>query len=917
MPVILEDIEQSIQSAATTATAKHYDPKFFDSKLTGKGNASSRGVLSLVNSPISLAQRTPPSYGMKSVRKRSFKNGQTTINMIPLNIIDADTQDFLSYMVFDDKFGMAEIGNDPQKGKVYLHMEANSICIEETILPGDQYTKSVSTKLFNSCYRIFLLYERNKDDNKYIVYNARNNNRKTNCYEIMYSTNPMAEWDSVENRLKNSGYTADPKAFIDYMAKYDLYDAVAKQSELWQEKTDEVFAFILDKNNTRVDKRVTVHYVRYLMTYNVPLEKYKAIYNTICQRFSKDDAIDICKENLNLLLSDHIHNLQQKKSSLQTLTVPSNVVEPASVKKLSTEQIKAVKSTEPLVMVQAGAGSGKSTMLLARMDYLIACGVQPKDITVLSFTNAAADHISEHNNSVHSMTIARMIHEIYSLNYPNHELSTIDTIINAIDIYYPNKMNSRNKVISEFAKHLYSLMKNDPDSYTSMNIFVEKNFDAVIDILNTIGQTSLELEIILCYQKIDTFKEPVNVQSRYLILDEVQDNSIFEFIYTLKYVEKHQESLFIVGDCSQTLYEFRASNPKALNILESSGVFTTYQLRTNYRSNQEILDFANIALQNIEANQYANIQLHANSMATVTEDSFMEKVNFHYHRLNKIGDFKNALPSMFAVDVKPYIDACIKRGEQVAFLAFTRREIQQIREILTSIYKLPDNKIVSLVPDKMYNFTVFSAFIKKYWNEITFVPPGSATSIIANEIMQRLPYLVYSPDKARQSTINMLHKWSAKDGPVIASWAAQFNAGRLTQDEFLKNLKESMLHFEINENAIKQSLLSETNRKQKESDLVKQATFILSTIHSAKGLEFDNVVTLYRNETGLDEEKKRMYYVAFTRAMKSEFILAYDVSANPQIEADYFTVLERLHEKYPSANSLITKRNANRVKIKA
>ena len=119
------------------------------------------------------------------------------------------------------------------------------------------------------------------------------------------------------------------------------------------------------------------------------------------------------------------------------------------------------------------------------------------------------------------------------------------------------------------------------------------------------------------------------------------------------------------------------------------------------------------------------------------------------------------------------------------------------------------------------------------------------------------------------------------------------------------------------ENAIKQSLLSETNRKQKESDLVKQATFILSTIHSAKGLEFDNVVTLYRNETGLDEEKKRMYYVAFTRAMKSEFILAYDVSANPQIEADYFTVLERLHEKYPSANSLITKRNANRVKIKA
>ena len=97
----------------------------------------------------------------------------------------------------------------------------------------------------------------------------------------------------------------------------------------------------------------------------------------------------------------------------------------------------------------------------------------------------------------------------------------------------------------------------------------------IISLLDTIKQTSLELEIIICYQRIDTMAEPTHVNCKYLIIDEVQDNSIFEFIYVLKYITKHAQSLFIVGDASQTLYEFRSANPRALNTLEGSGVFST------------------------------------------------------------------------------------------------------------------------------------------------------------------------------------------------------------------------------------------------------------------------------------------------------------------------------------------------------
>ena len=362
-------------------------------------------------------------------------------------------------------------------------------------------------------------------------------------------------------------------------------------------------------------------------------------------------------------------------------------------------------------------------------------------------------------------------------------------------------------------------------------------------------------------------------------------------------MDKHKESLFIVGDCSQTLYEFRASNPKALNVLEGSGIFATYQLQVNYRSNQEILDFANIALQNIEANQYAHIQLQANNLTQVTEQSFTDKVNFKYHRLTKITEFNEGLHSIIAVDVKPYIDAKLAANEQVAFLAYTRNHIYRIKSILEKLY--PNKKIVNMVPDKMYNTTIFSEFIKRYWNQIQFVPTQNIDGIIAQSIVNNLSYLTFNHEKALPNTQKMLAQWRQDQGPIIQSWQQQHMNGQLPLNQFMDNVRESLLQFEIRNNAIKQALLSARNQEAKKNQSNQDADIVLSTIHSAKGLEFDNTVIIYRNKNDLAEDEKRMYYVAFTRAMKSEYIIAYETVASPKIEADYKTNVERLHQKYP------------------
>lgn len=261
----------------------------------------------------------------------------------------------------------------------------------------------------------------------------------------------------------------------------------------------------------------------------------------------------------------------------------------------------------------------------------------------------------------------------------------------------------------------------------------------------------------------------------------------------------------------------------------------------------------------------------------------------------KITDFNDALGPLIAKNIKPYIDTKLAAGEQVAFLAFTRMNIKKVEDALKSLY--PDKKIASLIPEKMYNSTIFSSFIKNYWDEVQFIPSKNIMYTIGHAITNRLDNLVYNKDKSLASVQKLLASWYNEQGSLIMSWQQQHLQGTMSLDDLLKNIRENMIQFEIRHNAIKQALLSARNEENKNLDNAKDADFVLSTIHSAKGLEFDNVVIIYRNDNHMSEEAKRMYYVAFTRAMKSEYILAYDTVSQPQIYGDYQGIIKMLHDK--------------------
>ena len=700
-------------------------------------------------------------------------------------------------------------------------------------------------------------------------------------------------WDEI---FRATGINHSRKRdFLDtlaeFYAEYSVYDNITDSAQSWSsddiaDDIHDVIDALVSKKHSYNDEQLAqmVYELRYMEQYNVPLSAYRKIYESINMLCDPQTASLLVKQNMNLLMNNTLNALSGKRDQLER--APETIKTIPVQRQLSPQQLAAVQSTEPLILTQAGAGAGKSTVILARIQQLGLCGVNPADITVLSFTNAAADNIIKKNPNVRSMTIARMIHDLYMSYFPTHELSSVETIANSLGIYMP-----QDPFAFQFANKLRNLEgRNSEGAHTALNNFIESHLEQTVDALNLIKQTSLELEIILAYQMIDKMPLPAGLNIRHLIIDEVQDNSVFEFIYLLRLVNKLNCSLFIVGDASQTLYEFRSANPKALNTLEASGVFTPYKLETNYRSNQEVLDMANVhLLSEIEANQLAQIRLRANSLTPVTANSFQEKVRVVHEHYTADRKFLTDLPMLLSKHVNPYIQECLNRGEQVAFLAFTRREAFAIQKRLEELF--PGRSVISMISDRRRASTFFSSFIEHHWSDVEAVDPANASFVFTKELVSRGPG---ANPNAQAALAKMASEWWTASALTIQGWVYEYQAGIITKEVFFDRLKKCILGHEIRHNSIRDALMHRNNEERKIRNMETKADLIVSTVHGVKGLEFDNVVVVYKDQSDMTEEKKRLYYVAFTRAKNSLFVLSHGTTLSARIVSDYNLIVDSL-----------------------
>jgi DNA helicase-2/ATP-dependent DNA helicase PcrA len=296
---------------------------------------------------------------------------------------------------------------------------------------------------------------------------------------------------------------------------------------------------------------------------------------------------------------------------------------------LNTKQLEAVKTTEGAVLVLAGAGSGKTRALTYRIAYLIDKGIDPYNILTLTFTNKAAEDMKRKVKELigdvskrmwmgtfHSICVRIIGQNIKALGYDrgfviydqNESKDLISDIILTMNLdkekYDPKivlnminkaKMNmwSKRELINNYLEiggGSEEFYQNIGDIYLKYNEVLKDN--NAFDFNDLIGK-AIEL-----FEMNEDILEKYQERFKYILIDEYQDTSPFQYKLASMLAGKHQ-NIFVVGDDYQSIYKFRGADMEnILNFNEDYPDCKTIKLEQNYRSKKNIIEASNALIAN-------------------------------------------------------------------------------------------------------------------------------------------------------------------------------------------------------------------------------------------------------------------------------------------------------------------------------
>lgn len=567
----------------------------------------------------------------------------------------------------------------------------------------------------------------------------------------------------------------------------------------------------------------------------------------------------------------------------------------------SLEQLAIIETTSPYSVGVAGAGSGKSHTLIGRLEFLKQNNINLKNVLVTSFTNVAANNILKRfNGSINSLTNANLFHNIYQENF-DHVLTEDATLVNTLNILSessklmqqsPTIIDTKNqlqKTLSKLTKNGYQRV--DTKQVTEELIYLlQNNYDDVINILNALKQTTLTLEPIILSTMLknkNDVKYPEKLKNlNFIITDESQDTSSFEYILLLQLTIENNAQLMIIGDANQTLYEFRNANPQFLNALERSDTFKTYTMSTNYRSKQQILSFANEFLNILETNATAKIKLHANKYETLTVDKFKNVVNLNnivFPTLAKPNgtEYEPILKQQLenSDNLRNFVKEQIKNKKQIAIMAYRNKDTKIITDHVAKLYLELTNKTpkigVTRNPTPNAN-TWLSSIASKYTFDNLKNQYKQKNRLTQQNVYDDLMFKLQNKadsnfrytqhqidDFAKQAVIDIVRSSQCK------VYLNDLNNKKITFGRFIGYIKHTLINTETQHNSAVSRYFQQKPIDYKDADIIK------TTIHSSKGLEFDSVIC-YFDETlkySTTQENLRLYGVALTRAKEQELIL--------------------------------------------
>lgn len=293
---------------------------------------------------------------------------------------------------------------------------------------------------------------------------------------------------------------------------------------------------------------------------------------------------------------------------------------------LNPEQQMAVRTTEGPLLILAGAGSGKTRVITARVAYLIANGVAPDSILAVTFTNKAAKEMRERlatlvehekaklvtMSTFHALCVRILRQDIQALGYKKNfsiydegdQMGLIKKIITRIAA-------RDEKLDPGVAKNAISKAKNAgsraPDNEKTLLGAVFARYNAELKTLNAVDFDDLLLLTVKLLNEHPDVRARWHNRFRYLMVDEFQDTNRLQLdlISLLAKAPGSEDgggrppNVAVVGDDDQSIYGWRGADVS--NILEFEAHFpnpTIVKLEQNYRSTNIILGTANALIKN-------------------------------------------------------------------------------------------------------------------------------------------------------------------------------------------------------------------------------------------------------------------------------------------------------------------------------
>lgn len=692
-----------------------------------------------------------------------------------------------------------------------------------------------------------------------------------------------------------------------------IYTLLTTQLSVAQKQYFNLFKQNLDKAMTYPvpDKAYESMRVAQYILYS--LDKYKqegkiTDYNDFIQKMikkypkHKDDLHKLVISNSLLMLMTSVDEL--KPQSASRLTKPMSyqdfMTKIGSKHTYTREQLNFITSNSRNIVAMAGAGTGKSTALGGRIKYLKASGIDPSHILVLSFTNAAANNITQRFPGVKSYTIASVLNNVYRTFF-NQQLSTADTLINSLRMVTNPKSNThvRNKLIDALS-YISSNRRFKGMDYGAYNYCIlsllYKDPAAVVNELDIVGQTTLELQQSILYFTLSmVHKLPQSFRDiDFILVDEAQDTSLFELIFLTRMATQINADINFIGDANQTLYEFRNAYAKSLNIIADAPQTAHYIFDINYRSNDYILSLANEVLKVLSTNQKANMQLSSPSLGSLTEDEYKKHVHVHDNAQNPANLIATRGTQLAAEcltnymktakDLTKYITDAYFKNEQVAFLAMSRDEVRAFDKILSDTFG--EDKVQVLTPLTQPWSDQLSRALNEFsnnnmWNKLPQDAHGAQ-----DFIKQGIHSIINSHSKYG------VPQWIIDSLNFVTSsvlYSSPYSSWRLL-------LTKELVRCEIKHNAVTTTL-----KREDKVDMTKP--FIVSTIHSAKGLEFPHVVLSFmENRHSGSQSSLRALGVGLTRAKNDEYIINSYTTARYATRVVDITDLGLINHPISSAN---------------